>query len=468
MFHLDIFIYRLILGLSLFFPLTISANDQEHRKEFPLQPTRTTQETATPKAPPLFESTSQYSSRSNVTLLQGEEEEESELFIPTALNASFNRISLSSHPTKFFGKAEILREGSGIIGFKGLNSEGWPAGYSYKKPAARYKKWELGKEYFPNYSEKVLSSWDPKEFTSLSNLRKGQQLHNFKLVVHGLELKHLDNNLSDMSFDDFIKQQLNPSVPLGNDFIPLYPYFFHKKTIISASVICEQLTATFGEAGFVLTVPVQNYVCGDKKDIHTPTDIDFYQQDKVEQWRKTLSLIPRELEGKPKKQSVGEVRIESLNLRKPLPHLSLLLPAGDNSQATRLHRFRKEMEDVDVLVDADPLMGEEDKLFLKSMTEAIIKQAQERKSEKEDLAVSQQSRPFTVTYNEVAISPIRKNKDVLISGIFFRSARENLEVFLRQQHIQKLMETATAFDLPIILIHDGNKYNTSGAGGLQE
>ena len=73
----------------------------------------------------------------------------------------------------------------------------------------------------------------------------------------------------------------------------MYSYFFHKKIIISASVICGWLTANFGEAGFVLTVPPQNYFCGVSKDIHTPMNIDFYNSDKqkVEQWRGVFRLF---------------------------------------------------------------------------------------------------------------------------------------------------------------------------------
>ncbi|WP_032113979.1 hypothetical protein [Candidatus Paracaedibacter symbiosus] len=465
---------KLIFSLYLFSPLTILASEQNLNKELNHQTTKNIPITQIAESFSASNTISQHSSKARKVPLPGEEEEEekeskSDSQLPTEITHSFTHMDISSDKTNPSIKAEILLEGRGLVDINGVNSNGWPEGYCFKKQSGRYSRIVLSDQYFSNYSTALLNTWNPREFTSLSGLAQGEKLNNFKLVVHGLELKHLDKNLEGMSFDDFIKQQLNPDVPLRNNFIPLYPYFFHKKTMISASVICEWLTATFGEAGFVLTVPPQNYLCGAKKDIHTPTDIDFYNfnKHKVEQWRRLLGAA-----GEVQRESVGEVRIKASVQLNPLPRLHLLLPSKDNSQDTKVDRLRKEMEDISSLMDAQSLLEDKDKLSFTNIVEDMIqyglKKQQENKSKEGHSAASQQSGSPTVTYNEIAISPSIGNSNVLISGVFLRSSKEKLEVFLSQQHIQKLMDTARAFDLPVIIIYDGNKYDTSGAGGLQK
>ena len=135
-------------------------------------------------------------------------------------------------------KAKIYRQGSGVIDINGLNGQ-WPEGYSLKKDGGYDIKRTAQTDnavfqLMHEHNAAVHSTWSPDKFTLLSQYNLGDYLpKDFKLVVHGLELKHLVGGLDGglMSFDDFVNYGLNPNSPLGDEFIQFYPYFFHKSKL---------------------------------------------------------------------------------------------------------------------------------------------------------------------------------------------------------------------------------------------
>lgn len=359
--------------------------------------------------------------------------------------------------------AKIFRQGKGEINIGGP----WPEGHHLKRPSA-YQVKRLPDKLIPNYSHHVFESWGPANFTSLKYYKEGQNLSSFKLVVHGLELKHLVQGLNDMSFDDFVCKYLNSEVPLGDEFIPYYPYFFHKKTIISASVICENLTATFGNAGFVLTVPSQNYLFGSNVDIHTPTDKDFYIKFNDE-------------------ESLGEFTISSFTPRYPLPRLDTLLPQNNVTTSKGAYLTTHSYATIEDSNADDNITEEEIRHDLRRMgihnpNPQQVKRCLERarqdrgknshmlnlisgKTQRNSDGSFEKAEKKSV-YNEVAINPARtlKNRQLLtpsITGVFLRTSENELSQFLEKTYVKKLIQIAEAFDLPIILIKDNKTYETN-------
>lgn len=386
------------------------------------------------------------------------------LFIIVSCIQHFNINTLASEHSDE-PVARILRQGRGEINIKGLNGS-WPEGYSFKKKDA-YKIQRLEDSYIPKYSEELLKSWSANQFTFLKNYKEGETLSSFKTIVHGLELKHLVEGLDTMSFDDFVRNHLNKEVPLGDNFIPYYPYFFHKKTIISASVICENLTATFGNAGFVLTVPPENFLYGSDMDIHTPTDKDFYM-----------------------KSFSGDLVGENLLIRHSanfsLPPLNRLLPKNKIKAPNQAHIISDSYASVEEYNDKNGITEKEIRSAL--ALEGEHKPTQERVDEilkmarsifvpsnhlydkKVNLGQKEGNSSIQVTkeesiYNEISINPsCKKDGKVttpLITGVFLRTSEKELSQFIEKNHIKKLLQTAEAFDLPVLLINDGNKYETN-------
>jgi len=293
-------------------------------------------------------------------------------------------------------------------------------------------------------------------------------LDRFRFVVHGLELKHLVEGLDADSFDDFVRAHLNPYAPTGNDFIPLYFYFFHKKTVISASVVSEALTATFGRIGIILDVPTPNLLfCGDQ-DIHTPTDKDFYNR------------------GMVGFDSQGEMLAAQLSMKFPMQNLEDLMPtvgaaAQSSSVRTRQIASRAEYtqtgrqqittEDIEQMLRAkgitnpSPEAVERARARSQAMWDSLgagLAEASGHLDEASDGTLT--AREELSSYNEIGINPALMIGDrkscVRITGVFIRTAEEGLEGFLREQHVARLMQVAESFDLPVVFINDGGEYKT--------
>lgn len=388
-------------------------------------------------------------------------------------------LSLFFFTSDAISSARILFSGDGEIGIKG-HSKGnyWPEGTDFPKRGA-YNNKKLLKEDYPNIEASILNSWSPQNFTDLKRYKEGEELENFKLIVHGVELKHLVKGIDDCSFDDFVHSTLNSNVPLGDDFITYYPYFFHKKTLISASVISNNLTATFGNAGFILKVPVLNYLFCGKEDIHTPTDKDFYKKE---------SLIHESFPGRPSPyKSDGDYLYKEASKKHRLLPLSELLPqtkvvvSGDCTYEEKTAATAEEH-----IEQHEPDFEEETKEELRKMgidpeadkakTRRAIEFARkgwaaqlQRFASFKELNMSRKDasiveKVYHSWYNEAAISPTRDTSSnlssVSINGIFLREAPENLPTFLEQSHVKKLLSLARKFNLPVIHIYDGNYYKT--------
>lgn len=191
-----------------------------------------------------------------------------------------NIISCFCQASKQNDVAQLIREGNGKITSQGANGNGWPSGYI---PINQEKKkpYSLGKNDYEILPITITNTWNPENFTSLVSYKKGYLFKKIKLIVHGLELHHLvDGFLPGASFDLFIKNKLNSEVPLGNNFIKYYPYFLFKKVTIAASVVNENLTATFCDIGFILSSPPLNFLFGGSVDLHSPLDMEFYRKGK--------------------------------------------------------------------------------------------------------------------------------------------------------------------------------------------
>ncbi len=367
--------------------------------------------------------------------------------------------------------AQILRAGAGRVHM----AYAWPDAYKIPAPNAekKYSVRRLQTSEYPSVSPAVRASWDPRYFTDLSTLAVGTELEEFQVVVHGLELKDLQKGLNYMSFDDFIARQLNPSVPTGIDFVRFYPYFFHKKTVISASIVNAFNTATFGDSGFILTVPSQNYLGCSTVDMHTPTDRDFYPV--ASPFEKGAARSAVAVEAKAPAAAAGGASA-SASMKPPAAGLSLAEMFSSHVGYSEPHGPVAMRE----LYTAHPLVSLPDFLpkskvetggtpFRKrvgfeadSGDDALIKLLIKAMggTDQEELMgrVGTQS-----WYNEIAISPVSpQGNSVEISGIFVRTsnAADALAATLAKPEVRILLELAEVYNLPVLHIYDGQYYET--------
>ena len=340
--------------------------------------------------------------------------------------------------------AKVLRAGSGRINA----THAWPEGYSFKASGAKkkYSVRRLEEKEFPKVSERVRRSWDVSQFTNLSSLAQGTELEEFQVVVHGLELKVLQPSLTSMSFDDFVAQQFNPTVPRGIDFVRFYPYFFHKKTVISASIVNAFNTATFGYSGFILSVPKENYLACSEVDMHTPTDRDFYSlaesTPRASAAAESMSLSEMLRASLGVSEAPGPVEMMRLYQEHRLVNLLDFLP--QEKVKTGGTPARK------TPAASASARGGEDAMML-----ALL-----QSMGASHLAGGVGTRSW---YNEVAISPISPTREAVeISGVFIRADRSDraLEEVMAKPEVRVLLELAEVYNLPVLQIYDGQYYET--------
>ena len=373
--------------------------------------------------------------------------------------------------------ARILRAGNGRVHV----AYAWPERYKIPSPSAdkKYSVRRLLESEYPRVSKAVRATWNSRHFTDLSTLAVGTELENFQVVVHGLELKALQKSLTNMSFDDFIAGQLNASVPTGIEFVRYYPYFFHKKTVISASIVNAFNTATFGDSGFILTVPADNYLGCSTVDMHTPTDRDFYRLKEFTESKGAGSSVGGSgasaaaasssaggggaaaasvSSGKATTgaglaeayaRSVGDLEphgprmMRELYASHPLVALSEFLP---KSKVETGGTSCKKREASAADAEEQALL----KLLISSFGGA----------ETEDVL----SRVGTQSwYNEIAISPVSpRGESVELTGVFLRTANtaRALELLMAKPEVRILLELAEVYNLPVLHIYDGQYYET--------
>ncbi|RZI45204.1 hypothetical protein [Candidatus Finniella inopinata] len=362
----------------------------------------------------------------------------------------------------------IIREGKGQINMRGSAiTQTWPTGYDLPLPTGKkYSIQRLEHNKYPAPTAAVLRSWDPANFSDLTTYKRGDRLPEWQLLVHGLELKHLVKGIDRNSLDDFVSNQLNHGVPLGDAFIPYYPYFFHKKTIVSASVISQNLTATFGNAGFVLRAPAENYIFCGKEDIHSPTDKDFYPP--VASASSSLTDTMEAVFTAVRGGTVGEWEIGERFKKHRLLSLTNLMPSEKvvpegMAKAIPISERQSEeqkISDEEIIATAKAMGIPQSRITPQSLqalrqiiandtpAQALLKGLKERIVEKS-------------WYNEVALNPKRGTAEVLIHGVFLRCPLSNFNAFQKQPYVVNLLAIAEAFDLPVVLINDGNQYETS-------
>lgn len=368
--------------------------------------------------------------------------------------------------------AEILRVGEGEIGMKGLvSTQQWPEGYSLPLASGKYNIVRLAQDDYPQPSSEALASWSPKYFTSLKGKPAGTPLEKFTFIVHGLEIETLmdsrgtDHQGHPVAFDWFVHDKLNPASPEGIEFIKFYPYFFHKKTIVSASVISDTLTATYGNVGFILGAPPENLIVCGPQDIYSPVDSYFYTMGPLH------ATCPY--------TSYGETLMHLSTDRHSLMPLYELMPPQKiiPTGVSRPFVPPKERDPVKSFIDQRRLSGDPENKI----------QALERGIQAEDPTImaliemnkntgiymdvmgGTQSGSFVLKesswYNEVSINPARAREGVTtlttLRGIFLRTGRDQLEVFKQRPEVQALWNVADAFDLPIVFVDDGNTYKTA-------
>jgi hypothetical protein len=347
------------------------------------------------------------------------------------------------------GKVQVIKEGSGEIGIKGLNNEGWLESFSFPITGRSYSIKRLEQEAYPEVNPDILKTWEPQHFTNLKSYKKGENLTSFRFIVHGLELEHMVEGLNEAtSFDHFVKRRLNPEVPLADNFIRFYPYFFHKKTIISASVISENLTASFGNVGFILTVPPENLIMSSTEDIHAPVDDYFYE---------TLKSQVH--------SSKGETMMHAYLTQHLLMSLENLLPSEEVIVEGAVRPIPpKPIKITEQYIKETWRLG--------GLPEEVISRLPLSSFPTEAQQPTPTFDPFTSRiinhtswYNEIAINPSRRkegsNTYVKISGIFLRTSRECWQEFKTRPYVKSLWSIAKAFDLPVVWIDDGNEYETA-------
>lgn len=364
---------------------------------------------------------------------------------------------------------DIFQTGDGTIRING-GKKAWDSNNSHPlSKNAKKKLQRVNPSDIRNIPPQALKTWEPEKFTDLGNTPKGKKLRKFRFLVHGLELKDFVEGLEEGSFDDFVKAKLWPDSPQGDDFIPYYPYFLFRKSVISASVVTENVTATFGEFGFILSAPSSHYLFGDSSDIHTPTDIQFYG---------TGSF----LDG----SSLGVFELKNRASRYPLKSLPTLLPPTPQERAPSqerrtVHRnqnaYKSSLEssfgDQEIIDMARRMTGREpspqqiEKMRAHSAAQFAGMQplfaAMGINSAAQNVNGTIEENKKTSSYNEIALVPFDpiKGTYVTISGLFLRCGKAEKQSFLAKPHIQKFLKMANDFDLPVVMIHDGTKYETN-------
>jgi len=322
----------------------------------------------------------------------------------------FSMASLSNQKP---AKARILRGGAGVLS----PATAWAAGD--KLDLSERKLIQLTRGDF-SFSPAVRPSWAPSEFTNLAGMEQGKELHEFRLVTHGFELKDLVPGFEAAgSFDDFVHKYFKVAVPIGLDFLRVYPSCFFKKTIVAASVVSHTNTATFGTCGLLLCVPVNNYVASSPRDMHSPLDQAFYGNVPTFQPNALVDMKPAELEKK----------------------LDLLKKMG--MPRRQLRRIRAEAKG-----QSRGLLSGSASLELDRLTfeHPLVRPAELLSA-------------YSASYNEVALVPTLGSHEVKISGFFFR-ADPTCDVLATDEGkiVAKVAET---YDLPIVHIYDGQHYDTN-------
>lgn len=172
--------------------------------------------------------------------------------------------------------ARVIRTGKGYVDVGGPSTNKGKTKFSPETPDQRLPH-RLKYTTSNTADQSVISSWEPLQFTDPRALNEHSKMNKFRFIVHGLELTHLVPGLNEFgSFDNFVKNYLNPTIQTGDHFIKYYPYYLFKKVLIAGSVISQNLTATFCEVGFIFEVPPYNFLCCGKHDLKTPIDRQFY------------------------------------------------------------------------------------------------------------------------------------------------------------------------------------------------
>ncbi len=364
------------------------------------------------------------------------------LCLPIKAFASSKEEALDYAPST----ASVLRAGNGVVDVAGP----WPDGSSLKNKVNEglYSVARLDDKRFPLPSSQILDSWAPENFTSLDQLKTDDCLQRFRFVVHSLELESFIEALDIERFDKFVKNRFNAEVPQGDDFIRFYPFFFHKGTIIRASVATEQLPQTFGSTGFILEVPPSNLLFASEQEAYTPTSEYCY------------------LRGASGFCSWGERSAVQLRERHPLGSLKEFIDSCIRNSKPR-DSHREDMQDKLLRREVMRICKERK---LKSSNQTIVTEAQEQAQklwnlESRSCAPEESEKPpakrlrlvyETPACNEVALMPRRPIDEsiitVKITGIFLKTRKGNLDSFLDKPDTKKLMEVAEAFDLPVVLI----------------
>ncbi len=374
---------------------------------------------------------------------------------------------LQSHVNAF--DLEILESGNGKIGISGGKSP-WTSKNSFTMSKNAKKKIQrVNPSDIRNISRGVQKTWEPDVFTDFADVPKGKKIGKFRFLVHGLELKAFVEGLNQGSFDDFVKAKLWSDCPLGEDFIPYYPYSLFRKSVISASVVTQNVTATFGEFGFILSVPSSHYLFGDIKDIHTPTDIQFYGTNYVGDAR-----------------SLGEYELKNRACQHPLASLEALIPSNPQERVpshvttttypNRASYNQSEEDNIsnqEIINMARRMTGRDPSpQQIRQMKTIAAAQFASFQPMFEAMGIDSvaQSRNGRIertekrsSYNEVGLVPFDPSEEtyVKISGIFLRCGKSERVDFLNKSHIQKMLQMAADFNLPVVMIHDGTKYETN-------
>jgi len=354
--------------------------------------------------------------------------------------------------------ARVIRAGSAKIGASfDYPAELRPGTAEVRKPV------QLTLKEYSKSGPGVRASWGAADaFSNLATLPAGTGLEEFRVIVHGLELKQLQPGLASMSFDDFVGDFLSPSVPRGVEFTRFYPYFFHKKTVVSASVVSHLNTATFGDSGLILKVPRENLLACSTVDMHTPTDRDFYSgRERIggsaggkvsgcaggscasSNSSSAPTLIQMLTELSDPHGAMGVASMKALYGRHPLVALTDFMPKSKiDSKGTPFKKKVPTAEEVEEAAFMKALIG--------VMGASVAETAED--------GVATQS-----WYNEVALVPVSPlGTAVEIQGIFLRAKSDeaSLAALMTKPEVKILMELAERLNLPVLHIFDGNYYET--------
>ena len=350
--------------------------------------------------------------------------------------------------------AEILRSGKDSIGPKGLlSTEKWPSGFSFPKKEGRYTVVRLDDGAYQAPREEDLRTWDPAHFTDVRELPVGTRLKHFNFIVCAWENEALTGAREHKAkgagtgFDQFVRTHLNAEAPQGPDVVAVSPYFFHKKTVVSASVISQNLTAMFGNMGFGLGVPLPNFVASAPSDMGAPVDFHFYTRG---------ALHPTSPYG-----SLGAARMAATVAQYGFLPLNKMLPSKERpiTGVCRLHPFagpkdKRAHEAAEAYIKGKA-RAEVERLVRKSPTSLLAEKMSATFMGGFQLPVS--------WYNEVVLSPSRTISGVTtaitLNFAFFRTSREKLASLQESPYGKALMQVAEVFDLPVVFIEDDREYN---------